>query len=497
MAGGRGIGVRSRQCMVVVIGLAGLAGCSLAPPYERPSASAPASYKESPTAQATWFPAAPADELDRGPWWNLFGDPVLSGLVDQVDVSNQNVAAAVAQYAQAQALVGEARAALFPSLSLNGSATRAGGGGGRTSQARGSGNSFDLNLGASWEPDVWGRLRDAVTSAQANAQASAATLAGAKLSAQAAVATNYFALREADNEIRLLTAAVDAYARSLKITQNQYDVGIAQRTDVLQAQTQLETTQANLVSTQGQRARLEHAIAILVGKAPGDFSIAVAQWNMTVPAIPLAVPSDLLQRRPDIAAAERAVAAANAQIGVERAGYFPSFGLTASDGSVATTFPGLFRASNNVWSLGLSVAQTIFDAGATAAKVEAARASRDAAIANYRAAVLTAFQSVEDQLSSLHALAEQEGARRAASADADRTEQLTLNQYLQGQVPYTTVVTAQVTALTARQTLSQLESSRQAAAIALIQALGGGWQAKEPIAASGHPTTTNATASAR
>ena len=473
--------------MLVVVAIAALAGCSLAPPYERPSAPAPASYKESPTAQATWFPAAPADELDRGPWWNLFGDSVLSGLVGQVEVSNQNVAAAVAQYAEAQALVGEARAALFPTLSLNASATRAGGGsGGRTSQARASGNSFDLNLGASWEPDVWGRLRDAVTSAQANAQASAATLAGAKLSAQAAVATNYFALREADNEIMLLTAAVDAYARSLKITQNQYNVGIAQRTDVLQAQTQLETTQANLVSTVGQRARLEHAIAILVGKAPGDFTIAPAPWNMTIPAIPLTVPSDLLQRRPDIAAAERAVASANAQIGIARAGYFPSFGLTASDGAVATTLPALFRASSNVWSLGLSVAQTIFDAGATAAKVEAARASRDVAIANYRGTVLTAFQSVEDQLSSLRALAEQEGARRAASADADRTEQLTLNQYLQGQVPYTTVVTAQVTALTARETLSQLESSRQAAAIALIQALGGGWQA-ESIAAAAHP----------
>ncbi|HLX27955.1 MAG TPA: efflux transporter outer membrane subunit [Casimicrobiaceae bacterium] len=474
--------------IVAVAAIAALAGCSLAPPYERPSTPAPASYKESPSAHATWFPAAPADELDRGPWWNLFGDSVLSDLLGQVEVSNQNVAAAVAQYAEAQALVGEARAALFPTLALNASATRAGGGGGggRTSQARAAGNSFDWTLGASWEPDVWGQLRLAVTSAQANAQASNANLAGAKLSAQAAVATDYFALREADNEIKLLTAAVDAYARSLKITQNQYDVGIAQRTDVLQAQTQLETTQANLVSTVGERARLEHAIAILVGKAPGDFTIAPAPWNMTIPAIPLTVPSDLLQRRPDIAAAERAVASANAQIGIARAGYFPSFGLTASDGSVATTLPALFRASSNVWSLGLSVAQTIFDAGATAAKVEAARASRDVAIANYRGTVLTAFQSVEDQLSSLRALAEQEGARRAASADADRTEQLTLNQYLQGQVPYTTVVTAQVTALTARQTLSQLESGRQAAAIALIQALGGGWQA-ESIAAAAHP----------
>src|SRR6185437_13203019 len=313
--------------------------------------------------------------------------------------------------------------------------------------------------------------------AQASAQASAADLAAAKLSAQAALATDYFALREADNEIKLLTAAVEAYSKSLRITQNQYDVGIAQRTDVLQAQTQLETTQANLVSTVGQRARLEHAIALLIGKPPADFTLAAGEWNASVPAVPLVVPSALLQRRPDIAAAERAVAAANAQIGIQRAAYFPNIGLSAAVGSGASALPALFNASNSVWSLGLTVAQTVFDAGATTARVEGATAARDAAIANYRQTVLTAFQAVEDQLSTIRSLAEQEANRRAASADADRTEQLTLNQYLQGQVPYTTVVTAQVTALNARQTLSELMSSRQAAIIALIQALGGGWHA--------------------
>ena len=392
-------------------------------------------------------------------------------------MSNQNVAAAVASYAQAQALVKEQRAALFPSLALNAGATRSGGGG---SQQR-TGSNFELGLGASWEPDIWGKLRLGVTSAEATAQASEATLAAARLSAQAALATNYFALREADNEIKLLTAAVDAYAKSLRITQNQYDVGIAQRTDVLQAQTQLETTQANLVSTVGQRARLEHAIALLIGKAPADFSLPAAEWIATVPSVPLAVPSALLQRRPDIAAAERAVAAANAQIGIERAAYFPNLGLTASGGLASATLPTLLRASNSLWSLGLTVAQTLFDAGLTTARVEAARAARDVTIADYRQTVLTAFQAVEDQLATIRSLSEQEGARRAASADADRTEQLTQNQYLQGQVPYTTVVTAQVTALNARQTLSQLMSSRQAAAVALIQALGGGWQAPEPV----------------
>jgi NodT family efflux transporter outer membrane factor (OMF) lipoprotein len=318
-------------------------------------------------------------------------------------------------------------------------------------------------------------LRLAVTGAQASAEASAANLAAATLSAQAALATNYFALREADNEIALLTNAVTAYERARQIAQNQYDAGIAQRTDLLQAQTQLETTRADLSAAVGQRARLEHAIALLVGKAPAEFSIAVAPWDSRVPGVPLVVPSALLQRRPDIAAAERAVAAANAQIGIQRAAYFPNIGLTASYGTAGGSLLSLFRTSGNVWSLGLTLAQTIFDAGAIAAKVEGAQAARDVAIANYRQTVLTAFVAVEDQLATIRSLAEQDGQRRAASADADRTEQLTLNQFLQGQVPYTTVIVAQVIALNARQTLSQLMSSQQAAAVALIQALGGGW----------------------
>ena len=466
-------------CLLGCGALVALGGCNLAPPYQRPSAPTTPSFKEAPAPDSTWFPAAPADELDRGPWWQLFDDPALSGLIEQVEVSNQNVAAAVASYAQAEALVRQQRASLFPALNFDVGATRLGG------KTQPTASTFHATLDASWEPDIWGALRLAVTSAQASAQASAADLAAAKLSAQGALATDYFALREADNEIQLLTAAVDAYAKALRITQNQYDVGIAQRTDVLQAQTQLETTQANLVAMVGTRQRLEHAIAILVGKTPADLTVAVATWNVKVPAVPLTVPSALLQRRPDIAAAERQVAAANTQIGIQRAAYFPSIGLTAALGPASASLPRLFDASSLVWSLGLSAAQVVFDAGAIAAKVEGATAARDVAVANYRQTVLTAFQGVEDQLSTIRSLAEQEANRRAASADADRTEQLTLNQYLQGQIPYTTVVTAQVTALNARQTLSQLMSSRQAAAIGLIQTLGGGWQAPEPNASGG------------
>ncbi len=453
---------------------------STPPPYAPPSAAAPASFKEAPAADATWFPAAPADALDRGPWWQLFGDPTLTALVEQVEVSNQTVAAAVANYAQAQALVRQDRAALFPSVNLDGSASRGGG-----PASAGKPVSSQLSLGASWEPDLWGVLRQGVSSVQASAQISAANLAAARLSAQAALATDYFSLREADNEIALLGAAVAAYERSLRITRNQYDAGIAQRTDVLQAQTQLETTRANLTAMRAQRANLEHAIALLVGKAPGEFSVAVADWKASVPGVPLVLPSDLLQRRPDIAAAERAVAVANANIGIQRAAYFPSMSLSASAGGTGSSLASLFRSSANLWSLGLSASQTIFDAGAIKARVEGAEAARDAAVANYRQAVLNAFGAVEDQLATSHSLAEQEGQRRAASADADRSEQLTLNQYLQGQVPYTSVVTAQVTALSARQTLSQLMSSRQASAIALIQALGGGWHM--PAAAEAKP----------
>jgi NodT family efflux transporter outer membrane factor (OMF) lipoprotein len=456
-----------------------LAACTIGPAYQRPSAPTPVAFKEAPGAGATWFPAAPADALDRGPWWQLFGDPTLSALVEQVEVSNQNVAAAVAAYAQAQALVRQERAALFPSLALDASASRNGG-----AATLASHTSLQLGLAASWEPDIWGQLRLAVTGAQASAQASAANLAAARLSAQAALASDYFALREADNEIALLKAAVAAYETSLRITQNQYNAAIAQRTDVLQAQTLLETTRANLTAMVGQRAILEHAMALLVGKPPAEFSVTVAAWDAKVPGLPLVVPSELLQRRPDVAAAERAVAAANAQIGIQRAAYFPSLGLSASYGSAGSNLPSLFRASNTIWSLGLSAAQTLFDAGATRARVEGAEAARDVAIANYRQTVLSAFQAVEDQLATSRSLAEQESERRAASADADRTEQLTLNQYLQTQVPYTSVVTAQVTALSARQTLSQLMSSRQAAAIALIQAMGGGWHAPDTAPAA-------------
>ncbi|QJE01389.1 efflux transporter outer membrane subunit [Massilia forsythiae] len=460
------------------------AGCSVSPTYQRPSTPAPAAFKE----LQGWSPAAPADALERGPWWDLFGDPLLSQLASQVEVSNQNVAAAVAAYAQARALVAQQRAALFPTVSLSGSGTRSGtrGGGGSASvdtngnivggSGGGSvGNNYRLSIGGSWEPDVWGRLRAGVNAARASAEASAADLASARLSAQGELVLDYLSLRSIDAQREILNTTIAAYERELKITTNRFDVGIVPHSDVYQAQTQLSTARADELGLRSQRAQLEHAIAVLVGKAPADFALSPAPWNTVVPAVPVGVPSTLLQRRPDIAAAERAVAAANEQIGIARSAYFPDIGLSASYGTAATTVGDLFNASAAAWSFGLSAAQTLFNAGATRAAVDSARAQQERYAALYRQTVLAAFADVENQLSATQVLAQQQDLRRQASEAADKVEQQITNRYKAGQVSYTEVVQAQITALSARRTLVQVQADRQTTAIALIQSLGGGW----------------------
>lgn len=454
--------------MALAASLAG--GCAVAPAYHVPAVAQPDTYKE---AQG-WQPAAPADALERGPWWTLFGDPVLNELAAAVEVSNQNVAAAAAAYAQARALVSEQRAALFPVVDLSGSAGRSGGGGDTKTAGQ-----YRMNIGGSWEPDVWGKLRAGTDSAGANAQASAADLAAARLSAQGELAADYFALRQTDAQQTLLAATVDGYQRLLTITTNRFNAGLAAKSDVLQAQTQLAGARIDLSNVARQRAQLEHAIAVLLGKPAGAFTLASAPWNTAVPEIPAGLPSTLLQRRPDIAAAERRVAAANAQIGVARAAYFPSLNLTASYGVGAGQAAGLFNASNSLWSLGLSAAENLFNAGATAARVSGAEAGRDAAIAHYRQTVLAAFADVENQLAASRALAQQQELRRAASEAADQVEAQMLNRYRAGQVAYTEVVTAQNTALAARRALVQAQADRQTTAVALIQSLGGGWRPPE------------------
>jgi len=445
-----------------------LGGCAVGPDYQRPATPDLSSFKE---AQG-WVPAAPADALQRGPWWQLFGDPVLDQLAAQVEVSNQNVAAAVGAYAQARALVREQRASLFPTVTLNAGGNRSGNG---DSSASANSN-YQVGLGASWEPDVWGRLGRAADGAAASAQASAADLASATLSAQGELAVNYFSLRQTDAQKALLASTLTGFQRALEITQNRYEAGISPKTDVLQAQTQLANAQADAAGLQRQRAQLEHAIAVLVGQAPGNFSLAPAAWNPVVPEVPVGVPSTLLQRRPDIAAAERRVAVANGQIGIAQSAYYPSLNLSASYGLGASRVADLFSASSSVWALGLSAAQALFNAGATSARVEGSEAAHAQAVARYRQTVLAAFQGVEDQLAATRVLLLQQDLRRQASAAADQVEQQVLNRYRSGQVGYSDVITAQATALSARRALVQAMADRQTTAVALIQSLGGGWQ---------------------
>jgi NodT family efflux transporter outer membrane factor (OMF) lipoprotein len=444
-----------------------LAGCAVGPAYKVPSTPEPAAFKEA----AGWIPAAPADTLERGPWWTLFNDPVLNQLAQQVEVSNQNVAAAVASYAQARSLVQEQRASLFPSVGVNASGERSGAREGDTK------NSYRLSLGGSWEPDIWGRLRAGVSSAKAGQQASAADLAAARLSAQGELAANYFQLRQSDAQQALLATTLEGYQRVAQITKNRFDAGIVGKSDVLQAQTQLANAQVDALTLTRQRAQLEHAIAILIGKAPADFSLAPAAWQASVPDIPAGVPSVLLQRRPDIASAERRVAAANAQIGIARSAYYPNIGLSGSLGTGGSKVGDLFNASTMLWSIGASVAQSIFNAGATRAHVAGVEAQHQAAVARYRQTVLDAFGDVENQLSATRVLAEQQALRQQASAAADQVETQMLNRYKAGQVSYTEVVQAQTTALSARRALVQLQADRQTTTVALIQSLGGGWKA--------------------
>ena len=457
--------------------LSNLAGCAFTPAYERPATPAPAAFKE----LAGWAPAAPADALERGPWWNLFADPVLDGLMRQVEVSNQNVAAAVAAYSQARAVVDGQRAALFPTVTLDAGANRAGSGTGSATVGGRTTNNYRLSIGSSWEPDVWGRLRAGVSVAQANAQASAADLASARLSAQGELATDYFTLRSVDAQRALLASTIEGYQRVLKITQNRFDVGIVPHSDVYQAQTQLASAQSDDLTLARQRTQLEHAIAVLVGKAPAGFTLAPAQWTVTVPEVPVGVPSTLLERRPDIAAAERAVAAANAQIGIVRAAYFPQIGLTASYGTSASAIADVLKASSAAWALGLTATETIFNGGANRAAVQGANAAREQAVARYRQTVLTAFADVEDQLAATRILAQQQEYERVASAAADKVEEQVLNRYKAGQVDYSQVVQAQVTALNARRSLVQAQANRQATAVALIQSLGGGWHTDQLV----------------
>jgi NodT family efflux transporter outer membrane factor (OMF) lipoprotein len=458
----------------VLLLLALLGACKVGPDYERPSAPVPAAYK----SVEGWKPAAPQDESPRGDWWSIYHDPTLDALEKEIDVSNQTLKAAEAAYRQARAVVAEARAGYFPTVTATASATQSGtGSAGKLGHT--SVTTLDLTADASWSVDLWGRIARTVESNVASAQASGADLANARLSAQAQLATLYFELRAADEEKRLFDASVEAFTQSLKITENQFKVGVAAPNDVVTAQTQLEQTRSQAIAVGVQRAQFEHAIAVLIGKPPANFGIAPAPLATAVPVAPPGLPSALLERRPDIAAEERLMAAANAQIGAAEAAFYPDITLSASYGFTAARLAKLIEASNALWSVGGQAVQTIFDGGLRTAQLAAAKAIYDQQVANYRQSVLTGFQQVEDELAALIILAQQAEVQAKTVALARQAERLTLNQYEAGTQPYTAVIVVQQARLNNEQTAVQIMQSRLVASVGLVQALGGGWSAAD------------------
>lgn len=470
-----------------------VSGCLVGPNYERAPPASPVApqYKEAelpPGAASLFRPAQPSDGADRGQWWRVYGDPTLDSLAAQVDVSNQNLKIFEANYRRARALIRQDQSALYPNISGTGAAEQTGTGGlrGTGSNTSSTVRRFDSTVGQystgftlNWEIDLWGTLRRQIESDSAAAQASDADLANARLSAQTDLVTNYASLRISDDRKRLYEATVAAYLRSMQIAQNQVDAGIVSRVDFVQAQTQYEQTRAQLVNESINRALLEHAIALLVGKAPSEVTIEPAPTRLIVPTVDSGVPSSLLERRPDIASAERQMAAANAQVGVAKGAYYPQISLGATIGFLSGGLGSLLQLGTAAWSVGPQIAGTMVDGGGIAAQVQGARASYDATVATYRQTILTAFQQVEDALAQQRILVQQERVQRAAVAAAREAERLSLNQYRVGTVPYTTVVQTQAAALSAEQALLTIRLNRLIASANLVKALGGGWRQED------------------
>lgn len=470
-----------------------LSACNVGPAYRKPDAPVPVSYKEA--ADADWARANPADALKRGAWWEVFGDATLNDLEKQVETSNYSLAQAEAQYRQAQAVVSGARSEFFPTLSVSASATRSGRygnsgsivSGGTVIGGDGSGNpksshpstTYSLPFQASWEPDLWGRVRNTVSADVANAQASAATLESTRLSLQATLAQDYFQLRIVDEQKRLLDETVEAYQRSLQLTQNQYNVGVVARADVVQADVQLKSAQVQAIDLGLTRAQLEHAVALLIGKAPAEFSLQPQPLKIEPPRIPSGVPSQLLERRPDVAIAERQMAAANAQIGVAESAFFPSLTINATGGYQSSSFSKWLTAPSRFWSLGPQLAETLLDFGARRAQADQARAGYDAAVANYREVALAALQNVEDNLAALRILEQEAAAQAEAVKAAQQSLTISLNQYRAGTVSYLDVVTAQTAAYSNQRNAISILGTRLNDSVALIKALGGGWDASQ------------------
>ena len=453
-----------------------LNACTAGPDYVRPTAVVPAAYKE----VAGWKAAQPKDNCIKGAWWEIFNDPQLNALEAQVNISNQNIIAAEAQFREARALVQQARAGYFPTVTAGASFTRTRSRAASGSQGSLSGVSdYQLPVDVSWEPDVWGRVRRMVEASQANAQASAADLGATQLSLQGELAQDYFQLRTLDAQKQLLDATVMAYQKSLDLTKYLYAQGVDSSADVLQAETQLKTTEAQAIDLGVQRAQMEHAIALLAGKPASDFSIPVAPLAVVSPAIPVGMPSELLERRPDIAAAERLVASANAQIGVAESAFYPSITLSASGGFASPDISKWLTWPSRLWSIGSAISETVFDAGLRQALTEQARAAYDASVASYRQTVLTGFQEVEDNLAALRILEQEAGVQDEAVKAARQTVAVITNQYKAGTVSYLNVIVSQSTELADENTAVSILGRRMSASVLLIKALGGGWKAAD------------------
>jgi NodT family efflux transporter outer membrane factor (OMF) lipoprotein len=473
-----------RQMLLFLATASLLSACAVGPNYHRPNAPTSAHFKEA----EGWKPAEPREAASGTNWWSVYDDATLDGLEKQIDISNQTLKASEAAWRQAVALAQGAGAQLYPAVALTGSALRSrgavnsfvSGNAGATQGTRAPAvNQFSLTATGSWDLDIWGKIRRTIESDVASAKASEADLAAARLSAQGTLAIDYVELRVADEQLQLLTDTIKGYQRALEITQNQYKVGVVAKADVITAETQLEGAESQQIGLGVTRATLEHAIAVLVGKPPADFSITPATLAATIPVVPVGVPSALLERRPDIAAAERKMAAANAQIGVAISAYFPDLTLSGTYGFASNVSAGLLHTPNNVWSVGATASDALLDFGARRYQVAGVRAAYDGTVANYRQTVLTAFQQVEDELASLRILEQQFQVADQTVKDANLAVTLALNQYRAGTVAYTAVVTAQAIALNDAQTLLNIRQSRLVASVTLIQALGGGWSTRD------------------
>jgi NodT family efflux transporter outer membrane factor (OMF) lipoprotein len=457
-----------------------LASCTVGPKYSKPSVPSAPAYSEQPPARfkeaAGWKQAQPSDSAIRGNWWELFGDPQLNALEAQVGPANQSLKAAEANFREARAAIKLNRAGLFPTVNAAAQITH----------NRISGNAptvlngyqyanFVLPITVSYDADFWGRIRRSIAAAREQFQASAADLENTKLELESDLAVDYFEARSLDLQKRILDDTVVAYDKALQLTRNRYEGGVASKAEVAQAQTQLDTAQAEDIDVGVARAQFEHAIAVLIGKPAEQFKLPMRPLEAQPPSVPLGVPSQLLERRPDIAAAERQIAAANEQIGIARAAFYPDLMITAEGGLQSGSIVNWFTWPSRFWSVGPQLTQTIFDFGRRRAQVEITEAAYDAQVANYRQTALTAFQEVEDNLSTLRILEEESAKQHEATAAAENSLQLSLNRYKGGLVTYLEVITAQSIALTNERTEADILRRRMDASVLLIKALGGGW----------------------